>query len=241
MRKKRGGKASSPAGAPQARSLHSSHCLVHLFFILSEDTVSMDLFTLAILVALGLHMLKTKYQRRRIALLGSHLGHYQIEKHMETLTEGYLRALGEADASRRAQIFALLGNTEAALSDQLGRLALEFSKVDGDETRVSRLPVGIPYADRLLPAATFDMRQALAVHAKGVALAMRNGAGQPPKERAFTLMAEMLLLQHTCHWFCKSKSVASARMLVRHKTAYEQLVASVLPETRRAYGALVGP
>ena len=200
----------------------------------------MDLFTLAILVALGLHMLKTKYQRRRIALLGSHLGHYQIEKHMETLTEGYLRALGEADASRRAQIFALLGNTEAALSDQLGRLALEFSKVDGDETRVSRLPVGIPYADRLLPAATFDMRQALAVHAKGVALAMRNGTGQPPKERAFTLMAEMLLLQHTCHWFCKSKSVASARMLVRHKTAYEQLVASVLPETRRAYGALVG-
>jgi hypothetical protein len=50
----------------------------------------------------------------------------------------------------------------------------------------------------------------------------------------------MFLMQHSCHWFCKSKAVASARLLVRHKTSYEQVLASVAPETRRAYLALVG-
>jgi hypothetical protein len=47
-------------------------------------------------------------------------------------------------------------------------------------------------------------------------------------------------MQHTCHWFCKSKTVASARMLARHKTSYEQLVAAVGPDTRAAYCELVG-
>jgi hypothetical protein len=46
-------------------------------------------------------------------------------------------------------------------------------------------------------------------------------------------------MQHTCHWFCKSKTIASARMLVRHKTPYEMVLQSVSPETRRAYDALV--
>jgi hypothetical protein len=50
----------------------------------------------------------------------------------------------------------------------------------------------------------------------------------------------MLLLQHSCHWFCKSKSVASARVLVRHQTPYAQVLASVSPETRRAYLDLLG-
>jgi hypothetical protein len=57
---------------------------------------------------------------------------------------------------------------------------------------------------------------------------------------AFTISAELFLMQHTCHWFCKSKTVASARVLARHKTTYEQLVAAVAPDTRAAYCALVG-
>ena len=72
----------------------------------------MDIFILAMFVAIGAHLLKTKYQRRRIALLGSHLGNYQIEKLMESLTEGYMRALGEADIGRREQIWSLLTTTE---------------------------------------------------------------------------------------------------------------------------------
>jgi hypothetical protein len=49
----------------------------------------------------------------------------------------------------------------------------------------------------------------------------------------------MLLMQHTCHWYCRSKSVASARMSARHRTSYEQLVGAVLPQTRQEYLGLV--
>jgi len=190
---------------------------------------------LAMFVAMGAHLLKSKYQRGRIALLGSHLGNYQIEKLMETLTEGYLRALGEADGQRREQIFNLLGSTEASLCDQLDRFSAGFAKVDADQARVSKLPMAIAYADKLLPAATFDLRKALEIHAQGVQRAVRNAAGRNPKARAFTVSAELFLLQHTCHWFCKSKTVASARMMGRQKTSHAQLVASVAPETRTAY------
>ena len=38
---------------------------------------------------------------------------------------------------------------------------------------------------------------------------------------------------------CKSKTVASARMLARHQTPHEQLVASVSAETRNAYLTLI--
>ena len=200
----------------------------------------MDLFMLAMLVAVGGYMLKSKYQGRRIALLGSHLGKYQIEKLMETLTEGYMRALGETDDQRREQIFNLLGSTEASLCDQLNRFSTEFLKVDEAETRVSKLPLAIPYADRLFPGATFDLRKALAIHAQGIAQAARNGDNRIPKAKAFTVSAELFLLQHTCHWFCKSKTIASARMLGRQKTSYEQLVNAVAPETSKAYCALAG-
>ena len=200
----------------------------------------MDIFMLAMLVAIAAHMLKSKYQRGRIALLGSHLGKYQIEKLMETLNEGYMRALGEADAQRREQIFNLLGSTEASLCDQLNRFSADFSKVDEAEARVSKLPLAIPYADKLFPGTTFDLRKALAIHAQGITQAARNGANRSPKAKAFTVSAELFLLQHTCHWFCKSKTVASARMLGRQKTSYEQVVNAVAPETRKAYCALAG-
>jgi hypothetical protein len=54
------------------------------------------------------------------------------------------------------------------------------------------------------------------------------------------MSAELFLMQHTCHWYCRSRAVASARMLARHKTPYAQLVDSVAPATRRDYRALVG-
>ncbi len=200
----------------------------------------MDIFMLAMFVAIGAYLLKTKYQSRRIALLGSHLGKYQIEKQMESLTEGYMRALGEADPARREQIFNLLTSTETSLCDQLNRLAAEFSRVDEADARVSKLVLAVPYADKLFPNATFDLRKALAIHAQGVTQAAKNDANRSLKDKAFTVSAELFLLQHTCHWFCKSKAVASARMLGRQKTSYEQLVESVAPETRKAYCALIG-
>ena len=199
----------------------------------------MDILILAILIATGTFMLNAKEQRKRIVLLGSHLANYQIEKLMEALTEGYLRALGESTDERRSQIWSLLSTTESQLSEQFGRFAADFAKLDEERTRVSRLAVSIPFAEKLLPALTFDMRKALAIHARGITHVAENTAHLTPKDRAFMMTAELLLMQHTCHWYCKSKTVATARMLARHQTPHEQLVASVSAETRKAYLALI--
>ena len=200
----------------------------------------MEIFVMAMLIATGAYTLKSKDERRRITLLGSHLGNYQIEKLMETLTEGYLRALAENDPARREQIWQLLDSSELKLCEQFSRFAAEFSKVAELEARVSKLPVSIPFADKLFPASTFDLRKVLNIHAQGITQAAQNSLGRTPKGKAFALSAELLLMQHSCHWFCKSKTVASARMLLRHKTSYEQVLASVATETRQAYCALLG-
>jgi len=114
----------------------------------------MDIIILAILIATGTFMLNAKEQRKRIALLGKHLANYQIEKLMEALTDGYLRALGESTDERRSQIWSLLSTTESQLSEQFSRFAADFAKVDEAHARVSRLSVPIPFADKLLPAMT---------------------------------------------------------------------------------------
>ena len=198
----------------------------------------MDFFFAAALAAMAFWSLRAKDQGRRIALLGRHLGRYQIEKHMETLTQGYLRALGDDDPQRREQIWVLLRSTEQSLSSQFTRMAAEFAGADPAQARVSKLPFYLPFATRLAPA-TFDMRQALALHAHAIARAIQDGSASQ-RDRAFTISAEVLLMQHTCHWFCRSRAVASARMLARHKTPHRQLVASVSPQTRAEYIALTG-
>jgi len=172
--------------------------------------------------------------------LGQHLAPFQIEKQMESLTQGYLRALGEKDEGRQQQVWALLQSTEQSLSGQFARFAAGFARVPAQDARASKLPIYLPLADRLA-AASFDVREVLAIHAQGIARAARNEAGAPARAAAFTMSAELFLMQHTCHWFCKSKTVASARLLARHQTAYRQVLEAVTPETRAAYSALVGP
>ena len=203
----------------------------------------MDFLILAILVAIGCYALTSRDQRKRIATLGSHLNQYQIEKLMETVSQGYLRALGEKDLARQEQIWALLNTSEAQLAEQFKRFATEFAKLGAEPTRVSKIAIALPFADTLFPAATFDLRKAFAIHAQGIARAAdiptHNFGGTAAKDKAFTVSAELFLMQHTCHWFCKSKTVASARMMARHQTTYAQLLAAVSPETRRAYCSLV--
>lgn len=200
----------------------------------------MEFFTLVVFVAIGLYVLKATDQARRIRLLSGHLGHYQIEKLMETLTEGYLRCLGESDAERQAQIWSLLAQSEQTLASQFERFAADFAKVDAAQARVSKLPIAVPMIDRLLPGMTFDAREAFAIHARGIADAAANVAGQSPKAKAFTMSAELFLMQHTCHWFCRSRAVASARLQLRHQTSHAMALASVSPKTREAYRALTG-
>jgi hypothetical protein len=200
----------------------------------------MDSFFLAGLLAIGLYFLKMKDQRRRVVLLATQLGQFQIEKLMETLTAGYLRALGEAEETRRQQIWQLLATTEDQLVEQFKRFSADFAKLDESQTRVSLIPVALPFADQLFPKATFDLRRAIAIHAEGLADACRNDTNRSARDKAFTVSAELFLMQHSCHWFCRSKATASARLQVRHQTPYAQVVASVGARTRQAYTALVG-
>ena len=129
--------------------------------------------------------------------------------------------------------------SESALGEQFGRFVLGFARVEAPDARVSKLPLSIFYTGRLLPASTFDFRKALGLHAHGIHQALKGQPGQSAKEKAFTLLAEIYLMQHTCHWFCKSKTVASARLLLRHQTPYAKVLESVAPDTRQAYNALI--
>lgn len=200
----------------------------------------MDFFILAVAPAAAIYFLKFVDERARVALLASYLARYQIEKLMETLTQGYMRALGEAEPQRRDQVWQQMESTEARLSDQLSRFSTDFQAVAEPDARISKLPLSFPFARKLLPQVAFDMRKALAIHARGIALSADPDDGRDHKSRAFTLSAEMLLMQHSCHWFCKSKGIASARLAMRHQTSYEQLLASVSPATRQAYLQLLG-
>lgn len=202
----------------------------------------MDGFTLLVLISIALYVLKVREQRARVRLLASFLGPTQIEKLMGSLIDGYMRALDEKDPERRQQIWTILSNTEQSLRSQFQRFADDFAQVPTVEARVSTLPLALPYFDRVMPAYSFDMREALQLHARGIAAACgEEGMDEARrKQRAFTMTAELFLMQHSCHWFCKSRTVASMRLLARQKTTYEQVLEAVSASTRQAYRQLLG-
>ena len=202
----------------------------------------MDFFTWIIVGSIAVYVLKNIEHRRRVRLLGAHLAPTQVEKLMGGLIEGYMRALDEKDPQRRQQVWAILDNSEKTLADQLQRLSDTFAQESAEDTRVSTLPLALPFFDRLIPSHTFDMREALKLHAKAVraACAPDEVDAETRKRMAFTMTAELLLLQHTCHWFCKSRTIASMRLIARQKTPYEQVLKSVARSTLNAYERLVG-
>jgi hypothetical protein len=156
---------------------------------------------------------------------------------MEQLTSSYMRALGESDPERQHQILQLQELAEQQLSTEFQNLAREFAKLPAPVTRAFK--VALPFIDQLSPKASFDMRRMLEVHAQGIESTVNNLQGLNPKERSFQMMGEMFLMQHSCHWFCKSKTIASARMLAQHQTRYEQALEAVSRDTRKAYLAVV--
>ena len=174
-------------------------------------------------------------------LLASFLGGTQIEKYLSQLMDGYLRAAGEKDPQRQEQIWLALNQTEQQLCTQFDRFVDDFAQVPAERARVSTLPLALPYFDRMVPAATFDMRAALQLHAKAIRAACgHEGMGaEQRKDQAYMMTAELMLMQHTCHWFCKSRTVASVRLMARHKTAYEQVLQTVAVQTRNAYKKLL--
>ena len=202
--------------------------------------MTLEFWVLLSILALAAWMHKSKLQQQHKLLLGRKLQPFQIEKMMETLTEGYLRALGENDLARQDSIWSMLSSTEENLNVQFQHFVLDFAQLDAASTQLSNWPLCVPYADKIAPQSMFDMRKAFSIHAHGLTRAIDNAAQRSPKDKAFIITAELLLMQHSCHWFCKSKTVASARMLARHQTTYPQLLAAVSPETRQAYLKLVG-
>jgi len=202
--------------------------------------MSIEFWVLLSILALTAWMHQSKLQQQRKALLARHLQPYQIEKLMETLIEGYLRTLGEPDPVQQAQLWSLLHSTEETLNVQFQHFVLDFSQLDAASTQLSHWTVSVPYVEKMAPQSMFDMRKAFSIHAHGLGRSIENLGQRSAKDKAFTLTAEILLMQHSCHWFCQSKTVASARMLARHQTTYPQLLAAVSPETRQAYLKLVG-
>ncbi len=199
----------------------------------------MSSFVLLMLAATGFYLANAQQQRQRIGWLGGLLSRYQIEKLMESLLQGYLRALDETDPERQRSVWQHLYSVEDQLNDQLGRFAQDLSGAMEQVTRVSLLPLAIPYGTTLFAQACFDLRRAVKIHADGVARLTAHRLQGEDKNRAYTLTAEILLFQHTCHWFCRSKTVASARLMARHHTSYEQVLTAVSPGTQTAYRSLV--
>src|SRR3546814_12636559 len=76
----------------------------------------MDIALTLLLVALGWQVLRVRYQRAHIALLGRHLAGFQLERHMETLTEGYTRAIHEESETRQLQVLDMLIQTERTVA-----------------------------------------------------------------------------------------------------------------------------
>jgi hypothetical protein len=199
----------------------------------------MDLILVLLPLGVMLVVWRRHEERQRVLLLGSHLKKYRIEQRMEQLTDGYLRALGESDPARAEPVWQNLTATEEALQTELQQLAGDLHEVWGERMRVSRWPMGIPQATRFFPQASFDFRALVKLHAQAFSEALRNADGLDRRDRAFRITAELLLFQHSCHWFCRSKNLASARLLARHRTAHEQVLAAVSPATRAAYNDLV--
>lgn len=180
-------------------------------------------------------VLRARYQRAHIALLGRHLAQMQLESHMETLSTTYTRAIQEPTETRQLQILATVNQTEQAVAAQTQRLAQALQKEPASATLMGLLAFSLPYLTQLFPSMKRDFRQLLQIHAAGLRYVADNEANWDPKNRAYHLSAELYLFQHSCHWFCKSRTVANARLMVRHKVDHKKVLESVSEPTRLAY------
>jgi hypothetical protein len=199
----------------------------------------MEFLVVVLPMLVSLHLLNRQQQQLRIQRLAALLQPLGLEKLMEQLNTGYLRALGESDPVRSEPIWNLLTESEQRFVDQLQRLSDGAARLNAEQTRISRWPVWAALAARWLPANSFDLRELLRIHARGVADVLRNPQGLARRDQAFMLSADMLLFQHSCQMYCRSRTVASARLLARHQTSHAQALGAASPATQGAYRALL--
>jgi len=220
------------------QSLHLADTAKHGRY--SGLLLTMNVLVFFAVLAFSLQMRNSLEQRRRVLFLGRYLRRYQIESLMQSLVDGYLRAMGEQDMDRRQSIWSMLTQTEAQIYEQFQSLLNDLADANPRGLRASTLPLSLPLATRWFPGATFNLRDVLVVHGDGIARTMRNAAGLSERDRSYCMVAELLLMQHSCHWFCKSRWIASARMLARHQTSHVQLLEAVSAPTRSAYRKIMG-
>ena len=109
--------------------------------------------------------------------------------------------------------------------------------------RVSTLAIALPYASRWFPAATFDMREMLQLHTRGIAAVVAQapgggghgtGAQAPglhPDRRAVPAAAQLPLVLPLGH-------AASVRLIAW--TSYEQVLEGIARHARRVPAACRG-
>lgn len=195
----------------------------------------MDIALILLLVFAAWTALRVRYQRMHIALLGRHLASLQLERHMETLTQGYTRAIHEETETRQIQVLETFAQTERAVAAQIQKLADAMQQESKQSASMGALAFCVPYAERFLPALTRDFRELLHIHAAGLRHVVDNEEQWDIKSRAYHLSAELYLLQHSCHWFCKSRGVANTRLLLRHQVDHQKALESVSAVTRSSY------
>ncbi|MDS1140778.1 hypothetical protein RE432_10045 [Pusillimonas sp. SM2304] len=195
----------------------------------------MNIALTLLMIAVAWRVVCLRYQRARIALLGRHLANFQLERHMETLTQGYTRAIHEEAETRQIQVLETFAQTERTVATQIRSLADSMQKESEQAASMGTLPFCLPYAELFLPSVTRDFRKLLHIHAAGLGHVVDNEAGWDMKTRAYHLSAELYLFQHSCHWFCKSRSVADARLALRHQVKHQKVLESVSAATRSAY------
>lgn len=195
------------------------------------DVALITLLTIAVIWQVS----RVRYQRAHIALLGRHLANFQLERHMETLTQGYTRAIHEETETRQLQVLETFAQTERAVAAQIQSLANAMQKENAQACSMGTLSFYVPYAELLFPAKMRDFRKLLDIHASGLRHVVDNENRWDLKTRAYHLSAELYLLQHSCHWFCKSRAVANARLVVRHQVHHQKVLDSVSDVTRSAY------
>src|SRR3546814_11818926 len=126
------------------------------------------------------------------------------------------------------------------MAENIQSLADTMQKEAVQAASMGTLPFCVPYAERFLPSLTRDFRVLLRIHAAGLRHMVDNASRLDAKDRAYHLSAELYLLQHSCHWFCKSRAVADARLMLRHKIQHQQVLDSVSAATRQEKGRASG-
>jgi hypothetical protein len=195
----------------------------------------MNIALVLLIIVAAWWVLCQRYQRMHIALLGRHLSGLQLERHMETLTQGYTRAIHETDEARQIQVLETFAQTERAVAAQVQSLADAMQKESAQATSMGAISFCVPYAEHFLPVLTRDFRSLLRLHAAGLRHVVDNEGQWDAKDRAYQLSAELYLFQHSCHWYCKSRNVADARLMLRHQVKHQKVLESVSAATRSAY------